>query len=531
MFEMRAVRSMLCKLERLRAPRSRPATVRATSLLLLVLYGCGEGLPSVPGLDISPHDRCTGAPPRDVDASASEIQCLVDNYLFSTDADAAMEMPEQGTNVPGSPICCEVCAVKDTADDICEETCKYELCSRARDSHIMAGQELNGALCGPSDCGFSFEGCMDTNLLHVQGIDIIGEDLDLFYAIQASCHAHADDSARDDGLFTYLEDLDGVPGAHGELGNDHDVVAYCLDLRASSATGMPQDPTAAGESSPPPPDDAADSTGGGTTAGEPPGPGKGSTPPSPCDPWAVERFWVRPTNNFGAWTETNAGVYGMDAATHEAIVTAGGISYTMFPCTSVLGAECIRIDRLSVQLADASSGLVMRLSMADDPDLMPVSDNGRFDVPPGAFRLTIRHEWDDRQRLLSATNSEQAHGRIVAGAHNVYIEDLTVASEQGDAIATLTLTASLVNTQPRTEIVESRDPRVGRVVLTARTFDADLDPVVHHWMIPGIGSWRGDVISPALRAGRHAVILYADDVHRARGVAARWLEIAPAAVD
>jgi hypothetical protein len=114
---MRAVRSMSCNFERLRTTMSGWGPCRGMPLLL-VLCGCGEGLPSVPGLDFSHHNRCTGAPPQDVDASASEIQCLVDSYLFSTDADAEMEMPEQGSNVPGSPICCEVCAVKDTADDV-----------------------------------------------------------------------------------------------------------------------------------------------------------------------------------------------------------------------------------------------------------------------------------------------------------------------------------------------------------------------------------------------------------------------------
>lgn len=293
-----------------------------------------------------------------------------------------------------------------------------------------------------------------------------------------------------------------------------------------SATGTPQDPTAATEP-PPPPLDGADSTGGNTSAGEPPTPGKEPAPPTQCGPWAEERFWVRPTNNFGAWNETSAGVYAMDAAAHEALVDAGGISCTMFPCIDSSGAECIRIDQLSAQLVDASSRFVMRLSMVDDSSLIPVTSRGHFEVPPGALRMTVRHELNDQQRLFTATNSEQAHGRIVDDARSMYIQGLTVSSEQGEAIATLALSAKLTNTQPSTKIIESRDPRDGRLLLRAETFDADLDPVIHRWIIPGVGSWRGDVISPALPVGRHAVILYADDVHRARDASARWLEIAP----
>lgn len=44
-------------------------------------------------------------------------------------------------------------------------------------------------------------------------------------------------------------------------------------------------------------------------------------------------------------------------------------------------------------------------------------------------------------------------------------------------------------------------------------------------MIPTVGTWTGDDIKVDLPAGRHAVILRAEDVHRSRGVAATWIVI------
>jgi hypothetical protein len=509
-----------------RAGRQR-ASWRGTPLLLF-LGGCGEGISPV-GLDASQHDRCTGAPPLAVDASASEIQCRVDDYVFSTNADEATPIAEQGTNVPGSPICCEVCAVEGTADDVCESTCKHELCSRARDIHVMVGQRLSGFdVCGLVDCGFSFEACIDTNLLHIQAI-VTNQNPTQFYGLQASCHAGADEPARADGLFTYLEELDGVPGASGSLGNVQDVVAYCLDAQAGGATDMPPESTTLVGTSTPPLDDGADSTGGtgvATDTGEAPDPGRVPTP-VPCGPYAEERFWVRPTNNFGTWNEVSGGVLGNGAAMYDAVVTGGGISYTMFPCEGVPGATCIRLDRLSVQLAETASGLVMRLSMQEDPLPMPITDQGHFDVPPGAVRLAVRYGREGEPWLVAATNAERARGHIDAIARTIRIEGLGASSEQGDTLATLALEGTLTNTQPRTEIVESHSPRDGSLLLTAETVDAELDPIEHQWTIPGVGSWRGDAITPSLPPGRHAVILYADDVHRARGVAARWLDVAP----
>jgi hypothetical protein len=520
---MVAIRTTLRHSRPLRA-LGRRATGRAVPLLL-VLLGCGEGLPPIVGLDFSSHDRCTGTPPGDVDASASEIQCRVDDYVFSTLYNGVYVDMEQEMDVPGTPICCEVCAVADTADDVCESTCKYEMCSRARDAHVSVAQDLSDlSTCTVSDCGFDFEFCMDTNSLHVQAI--VTEAAPQLYALEASCHAHAENTARDDGLFTYLEQLNGVPGATGDLADVGDVVAYCLDLQASDPTGTP---TVTGESSSPL-DDGADSTGGTGGNADTGNIPSGDSPPVPCGPHAVEHQWIRPTNNFGIWNEGRGGVLGLDAATHEATVTGGGIAFTLFPCGGALDADCIRLDRLSIQLTETGAGLAVRLNMLDDSELMPISDQGHFDVPPGALRLALRYEQDARQQRFITRNTAGIHAHIDTNTRTIRIEELGASSEEEPTHVILALEASLTNSQPRTAIVESRNPRDGSLLLTAETFDADLDPIAHYWIVPGIGSWRGDTIAPLLPDGRHAVILYADDVHRARGVAARWIDATRATV-
>lgn len=239
---------------------------------------------------------------------------------------------------------------------------------------------------------------------------------------------------------------------------------------------------------------------------------------------------MRPTNNFGAWDEVEGGVLGVDAATQAARVTNGGISYTIFPCSGAPNAECIRIDRLSVELTEAGSGLVMHLSMLDDSELMPITDQGHFDVPPGSLRFRVRYERAEHQAVLSTRNTGAVRGSIDTRARTIRVEELHLASDQGEPVVTSTLEARLTNIQPKARIVESRDARSGRSVFTAESFDADGDPLVHHWTIPGVGSWRGNAISPPTAPGRYAVILYADDEHRSRGVAARWLEVRPSGV-
>lgn len=501
---------------------------------LLLLVGCGEGLPPV-GLDFSSHDRCTGAPPHDVDASASEIQCRVDDYLLLINDDVGFEMfSEQDTNVPGIPICCEVCALKGTADDVCESTCKHDLCSRAEDSHIAVGQHLDDMnTCLLDGCGFGFQACMDTDLLHVQGITFPmgSSQFPVFYSMRTMCDAHADDAVRADGLFTYLEGLGSIPGAGGGLANVTDVVAYCLDHQAPQATGAPPESMTSGESSTFEPTDGADSTVTGTdtlgTTGDLPDPDP-LPPPVPCGPYATERFWVRPSNNFGTWNETSGGVGGVGAKTSMATVTrGGGIAYTMFPCGSAAGATCIRIDQLSVELTDIGSGLVIRLGLAEDSELMPIGAQGRFTVPAGALRLAVDYSADDGRERLMVTNDQEVIGHIDTISRTVQIDGLGASSERGDMLARLSLAADLTNVQPTTEIVQARDPYRRGLVFTARTLDPDSDGIVHHWMIPGVGSWRGESIAPSLPPGRHAVILYADDEHRARGVAARWVEVTP----
>src|SRR5690606_18687764 len=123
---------------------------------------------------------------------------------------------------------------------VCEATCKHELCSRAQDAHIAAGRELSGgASCMFDDCGFNYTACMDTNFLHVQFFDLFNEDLQP-YGLQARCRARANEPARADGLFAYLEDIVGVPGASGALGDVEDVVGYCLGLQGNAETEATQ---------------------------------------------------------------------------------------------------------------------------------------------------------------------------------------------------------------------------------------------------------------------------------------------------
>jgi hypothetical protein len=229
------------------------------------------------------------------------------------------------------------------------------------------------------------------------------------------------------------------------------------------------------------------------------------------------------------WNEVSKGVGGVPPATSMASVTGGGIAYTMFPCEGAPGATCLRIDQLSAQLIELGSELVMHLGLVEDSMLMPVSAQGRFEVPAGALRLAVRYAWDDQEQLHLVRNDQPAIGYLDTIARSLHIEGLGVSSEQGDMLVTLSLAADLTNIQPSTEIIASRDIEHGGLRLAAQTFDADFDPIVHHWMILGVGSWRGDSIAPSLPVGRHAVILYADDVHRARGVAARWVEVTPSA--
>lgn len=503
-------------------PRLLVGVTRGVAVGSLLAAGCGEPLPPVP-LDISTHDSCAESIPYVVDASASEIQCLVENYIYVSYADQTTTITEEGTNVPGPPACCEVCATKDTADDGCKAMCKRELCDRAYDEHYAIGEDLG--TCAPSSCGFSFSSCMNTNLLHPQRIDLVGvaDEDDPSYALRAKCIAVATDPVRPDGLFRYLESLGAIPGAGGGLANVEDVVGYCQEDQPANTGGEPPPTTTL-------PDDAgADSTGTGTSdtspGGEPPAP---PPRPPPCGPYAEERFWVRPTNNFGTWNGESAGL-GLDAgASYPVAVTDGGIAYTLLPCRAAVDAQCLRVDQLSVRLLHPDSGLVVSLGLVQHSELIPMSNAGYIDVEPGSLRFAVRYEQDGREMLTMATNGDGARGHVDALGGLLHLTGITASSDDGAMLATMSLHADLGNTQPTTEIIQSAGTAWNRVSLLASTVDAESDPILHQWVIPRVGSWTGDHIEVELPIGRHAVILRADDVHRSRGIAAQWIDIIPA---
>ena len=55
-------------------------------MVSMLVVSCGEGLPPVP-LDLADHNRCSEEVPYAVDASASEIQCMVESYQYVSYAD------------------------------------------------------------------------------------------------------------------------------------------------------------------------------------------------------------------------------------------------------------------------------------------------------------------------------------------------------------------------------------------------------------------------------------------------------------
>lgn len=480
----------------------------------LFFASCGEGLPDVP-LDIANHDRCSMSVPYVVDASASEIQCLVEEYRYESNANVLEPIMEEGVNVPGLPACCEVCAVEDTADDACEAMCKHQLCERAQDEHYVIGEELGECL--GSSCGFSFESCMSTELLHVQWftLDEAPFPEGPSYGLRAQCQASALDPVRPDGLFRYLEGLGTIPGAGGGLASVEDVVGYCQDKLRNDTDGGTTHSGDAG---------ADAGTGDTEPGGEPSEP-----PPRPpgCGPHAEQRFWVRPTNNFGTWNDDSTGL-GVDGeASHPVTVTGGGIAYTMLPCPAADDSRCLRIDQLSVRVSPPDGNVVVGLGLVEASALMPLSQAGHFDVPPGALRLAVRYEHDDRETLAMAWNHEAVRGHVDAQEGLLRLPGITASSGDGAALARMSLHATLVNTQPATTILQSDRAAWNRVSLTAQTFDAESDPITHRWMIPKVGTWTGDHIEVELPAGRHVVILRADDIHRSRGIAAEWIDVRP----
>lgn len=489
-------------------------------MCFLLAIGCGQDPPIIP-LDTSAHNVCSESVPHAVDASASEIQCLVENYVFSTEADTNEPIQEQGANVPGLPVCCEVCATQDTADDACSAMCNYQLCDRARDAHVAAGWSLG--FCSPSDCGFDFDTCVQVGALHTQVIDLIDPgDSDVFYTLQSLCHATSVSPARPDGLFEYIESLQGIPGAGGMLADVEDVVGYCLGSPGGQTGGT----LSADGSSAPGTNSGADSTGEepqDPTVGTPSNPDLPE--PLPCGPYAEARYWVRPTNNFGTWNEESHG-FGLDGAqSHVATVSGGGITYTVLPCGAG-NARCLRLDELSVMVHEPGSGLELELNLVQSSGPLPMSTNGQFDVPTGSLRFSARFLQGSSVVTIEATNDDVAVGAIDAADGEIHIDGLQSSSEDGSLLASLSLRANLHNTQPSSQIMQEKLDW-NRVRLTAQTFDAEFDPVDHYWMIPGVGRWAGESIDVELPAGRHAVILHVDDVHRARGVAAAWVDVVP----
>lgn len=452
-------------------------------------------------------------PPYVVDASASEIQCLVEEYTYITYAVEADGFTETGTNVPGLPACCEVCARKGTADDACKSLCKYELCERAQDEHYAAGQDLG--MCAPPDCGFNLTLCLEEDQLHAQRIDLAATDVfhDPWYALRTDCDAVAADLVRPDGLFRYLEGLGAIPGAGGGLADVEDVVEYCQD-RPPEVTGGASGTESTGIG-------ASDTSSGDGQQTEPP------PRPRACGPYAEERFWVRPTNNFGAWNHESSGVGVEAGASYPVTVNGGGIAYTLLPCEGAVDAQCLRIDQLSVTLRHPSSGLAIAIALLQHSELIPMSTAGYIDIPPGSLRFAVRYEQDGCETLGMATNDESASGLVDALDGHLHLTGISASSDEGTALARMSLHADLVNTQPSTEIIRKAEARGNRVSLSALSFDAERDPIVHQWMIPNVGRWTGDDLDVELPVGQHAVILRAEDVHRSRGVAATWIVIRP----
>lgn len=498
-----------------------PAWILAAALAGLVASGCGgEGLPPLP-LDISSHDACGSAPPYSVDASASEIQCLVEEYLYVNYADEETTIDEAGANVPGSPVCCEICARNGSADDACQERCKVDLCERAYDEHYAIGQALG--TCRGSTCGFSLEACMDTSLLHVQILDIIVDLAPVLvpYGLQTYCSAVATDPARPDGLFRYLEGLDSIPGARGSLAEVDDVVGYCEDRSVSTAGDEAPAATTSGAN------EGIDSSGTGTDTSGAAHPSEPPRRPRACGPWADDRFWVRPINNFGRWNRDSTGV-GLDGdATYPVTVTGGGIAYTMLPCEGPEEAQCVRIDQLSIDMLQPDAGVALSFGLVEESGLFPSSAEGYLEIHRGALRFVVYHEHAGRETLVIAQNDESVRGYVDPRGGLLHLTNITASSHDGAVAVSLSLHADLHNTQPSTEIIGNSGVSGTRVSLTAATFDAEHDPIEHHWMIPGVGSWIGDHLDVEVPIGRHAVILRAVDVHRSQGVAARWITVNP----
>lgn len=492
------------------------------SLLPVALLGlaCGEPLPTIP-LDPSAHDACSESLPYTVDASSSEIQCFIENYV--TTISGGLIVPstptEVITNQPGDPICCEVCANKGTADQACDAMCNWQACDRARDDHIDMGNLLG--VCDPPDCGFDFESCMAYGGLHSQWINVVdglqgGQDD--FYALQVDCEAHAVDSARPDGLFTYLEELDGVPNAGGKTAEVTDVVEWCSE-KSSASGGADNNATWNSTSN------NADGTGEGTTTDAPSDGADASALPERCGPWATQRMAANPTDNFGTWNDQSEGSHSSGVNSQPIDIAGGGIEYRVLPCGVGTSQECLRIDRLSVRLVDPASMLEFDLNLLEKTEPMPIAPTGWVEIPAGALHLGVRYTLERSDVLVHASNTAKARARLDPFEGQMELVDLEASSNDGDLGANLSLRGTLLNTQPQPKIIVTPGPAWNEVVLSASTYDAELDPITHRFIVLGQGTWTTDTLELSLPPGRHAVVLYADDIHGARGIAATWVEI------
>lgn len=359
-----------------------------------------------------------------------------------------------------------------------------------------------------------------------QTFDFAGSSFDLTYFLDAACYASATNPTRPDGLFAYLEELEGVPGGGAEL-EDVDVVEYCVD--AHDTEGLPGDGDGGGGGgyeTRSTDTEAADSTGG-SDSSDGTGSDSGSPPPAPevpdaCGPFAEQRYWVRPSNNYATWSSSGSSGSASDGSTtYPMVVSGGGLEYTVLPCDQ---GRCVRLDRLSVHLEQVGGGQEVTIAMVEPSELIPLAVDDTFDIPAESMRFAARYTYDDHRYTVEATNDIDVGGTIDGVAGTILLRRFDASSSTGNLSSRLTLSGDLDNTQPDTEIVVNQ-LAWNRVNLRAIAVDAESDPVDHTWRIFGVGVYTGDAIEVTLAPGTYAVALVAEDVHRARSVDATWVTI------
>ncbi len=156
--------------------------------------------------------------------------------------------------------------------------------------------------------------------------------------------------------------------------------------------------------------------------------------------------------------------------------------------------------------------------------LLPIAPDGTFEIPGDHLNFAARYSFAGEDVSLEASNVGAVDGTIDMHLRKVVLKEFSATSSGGGQTATLLLSGDLSNTQPSPEVVVVK-PKWNQVSLSAMTTDAENDPVSHSWMIPGVGTWSGDRVDVTLPIGRHAVVLYAEDVHRSVAVDATWVTI------